>query len=133
MTKKKHAPRGYRSPGTGGGTPSVPGLPGGGGRGGNMIAQIQQLQQEMEATQASLSDETVEVSVGGGVVSVVANGQQEIRSIVIKPEVVDPDDVDMLQDLILSAVNEALSQSRQLAGDRMSGLTQGLNLPPGLF
>ncbi len=110
----------------------MPGLPGG-GRGGNMIAQIQQLQQEMEATQASLSDETVEVSVGGGVVSVVANGQQEIRSIVIKPEVVDPDDVDMLQDLILSAVNEALIQSRQLAGDRMSGLTQGLNLPPGLF
>lgn len=132
MTKKKHAPRGYRSPGSGGGTPALPGVPGG-GRGGNMIAQIQQLQQEMEATQASLSDETVEVSVGGGVVSVVANGQQEIRSIVIKPEVVDPDDVEMLQDLILSAVNEALSQSRQLAGDRMSGLTQGLNLPPGLF
>lgn len=132
MTKKKHAPRGYRSPGSGGGMPSMPGVPGG-ARGGNMIAQIQQLQQEMEATQASLSDETVEASAGGGMVSVVANGQQEILSIVIKPEVVDPDDVDMLQDLILSAVNQALDQSRKMASDRMSGLTQGLNLPPGLF
>lgn len=132
MTKKKHAPRGYRSPGSGGGMPALPGVPGG-GRGGNMLAQIQQLQQEMEATQASLSDETVEASVGGGVVSVVANGQQEIVSIVIQPEVVDPDDVDMLQDLILSAVNQALDQSRQMASERMSGLTQGLSLPPGLF
>lgn len=110
----------------------MPGLPGG-ARGGNMIAHLQQLQQEMETTQASLSGETVEVSAGGGVVNVVANGQQEILSIVIKPEVIDPDDVDMLQDLILSAVNEALDQSRQLASQRMSGLTQGLNLPPGIF
>lgn len=129
MTKKKHAPRGYRSPGSGGGMPALPG----GARGGNMLAQIQQLQQEMEATQSSLSDQTVEASAGGGMVSVVANGQQEILSITIKPEVVDPDDVDMLQDLILSAVNQALDQSRQMANDRMSGLTQGLNLPPGIF
>lgn len=98
-----------------------------------MLAQIQQLQQEMEAAQASLADETVEVSVGGGVVSVVASGQQEIRAITIKPEVVDPDDVEMLQDLILSAVNEALKQAQQLASQRMGGLTQGLNLPPGLI
>ena len=98
-----------------------------------MLAQIQQLQQEMEAAQASLADETVEVSVGGGVVSVIASGQQEIRAITIKPEVVDPDDVEMLQDLILSAVNEALKQSQQLASQRMGGLTQGLNLPPGLI
>lgn len=133
MTKKKHPPRGYRSPGSGGGTPGMPGLTGGGRGGGNMLAQIQQLQQEMETTQASLADETVEVSVGGGVVSVTANGQQEIRSITIRPEVVDPEDVDMLQDLILSAVNEALTQSRELASERMGGLTQGLNLPPGIF
>ncbi len=132
MTKKKHAPRGYRSPGTGGGPPGMPGMSGG-ARGGNMIAQIQQLQQEMEAAQSSLSEVTVEVSAGGGVVNVVANGQQEIVSITLKPEVVDPDDVDMLQDLILSAVNQALDQSRQLASERMSGLTQGLNLPPGIF
>ncbi|MBX7234097.1 MAG: YbaB/EbfC family nucleoid-associated protein [Caldilineales bacterium] len=132
MTKKKHAPRGYRSPGTGGGPPGMPGMSGG-ARGGNMIAQIQQLQQEMEAAQSSLSEVTVEASAGGGVVNVVANGQQEIVSITLKPEVVDPDDVDMLQDLILSAVNQALDQSRQMASERMSGLTQGLNLPPGIL
>jgi hypothetical protein len=129
MTKKRHAPRGYRSPGSGG---AMPGMPGG-ARGGNMLAQIQQLQQEMEAAQSSLSEVTVAVSAGGGVIDVVANGQQEILSITIKPEVVDPDDVDMLQDLILSAVNQALEQSRQVASERMSGLTQGLNLPPGSF
>ncbi len=110
----------------------MPGMPGG-ARGGNMLAQIQQLQQEMEAAQSSLSEVTVAVSAGGGVIDVVANGQQEILSITIKPEVVDPDDVDMLQDLILSAVNQALEQSRQVASERMSGLTQGLNLPPGSF
>lgn len=132
MAKKRHAPSGYRSPGSGGRPPGMPGLPGG-ARGNNMVAQIQQLQQEMEATQAALADETVETSVGGGVVTVVANGQQEILAITIKPEVVDPDDVDMLQDLILSAVNEALTQSRQIASQRMGGLTQGLSLPPGLF
>lgn len=129
MTKKKSPPKSYRSPGT---RPNTPALPGG-GKGGNMLAQIQQLQQEMEAAQASLADETVEVSVGGGVVSVVASGQQEIRAITIRPEVVDPDDVEMLEDLILSAVNEALKQSQQLASQRMGGLTQGLNLPPGLL
>ena len=130
MTKKKSPPKSYRSPGT---RPNTPALSGGGKGGGNMLAQIQQLQQEMEAAQASLADETVEVSVGGGVVSVVASGQQEIRAITIKPEVVDPDDVEMLQDLILSAVNEALKQSQHLASQRMGGLTQGLNLPPGLI
>jgi len=126
MTKKKSPPKSYRSPGT---RPNTSALSGGG----NMLAQIQQLQQEMEAAQASLADETVEVSVGGGVVSVVASGQQEIRAITIRPEVVDPDDVEMLEDLILSAVNEALKQSQHLASQRMGGLTQGLNLPPGLI
>jgi len=130
MTKKKSPPKSYRSPGT---RPNTSALSGGGKGGGNMLAQIQQLQQEMEAAQASLADETVEVSVGGGVVSVVASGQQEIRAITIRPEVVDPDDVEMLEDLILSAVNEALKQSQHLASQRMGGLTQGLNLPPGLI
>jgi nucleoid-associated protein EbfC len=129
MTKKKSPPKSYHSPGT---RPNTPGLASG-GKGGNMLAQIQQLQQEMEAAQASLAGETVEVSVGGGMVSVVANGQQEILAITIRPEVVDPDDVEMLQDLVLSAVNEVLKQSQQLASQRMGGLTQGLNLPPGLL
>lgn len=128
MAKKKHAPPGYRQPGSRG--PSAgPGF----GGGGNMMTQIQQMQQQMMSAQEALADEMVEVSVGGGVVTVVATGQQEIRSISIKPEVVDPEEVEMLQDLVLSAVNEALDQSRKLASERMGGLTQGLNLPPGLF
>ena len=125
MAKKKKAKRTYRSPGSRGG--------GGGGMGGDMMAQLQQMQEQMMAVQESLANETVEVSVGGGVVTVVATGQQEIRSITIEPDVVDPEDVEMLQDLVLAAVNEALDQSRQLSSERMGGLTAGLDLPPGLF
>jgi len=101
--------------------------------GGDMMAQIQQMQEQMALTQEQLAAETVEVSVGGGVVLVAANGNQEIQSITIEPDVVDPDDVEMLQDLVLAAVNEALDQSRQLASERMGGLTAGLDLPPGLL
>ena len=121
MAKKKRAPRSYRSPG------------GRSGSSNNMLAQLEQLQQQMEATQAALTVETVESSVGGGMVTVVANGQQEIVSITIRPEVVDPEDVDMLQDLVISAVNQALEQSRALASERMGGLTTGLDLPPGIL
>ncbi|HHB90842.1 MAG TPA: YbaB/EbfC family nucleoid-associated protein [Anaerolineae bacterium] len=101
--------------------------------GGDMMAQLQALQEEMARQQAALAEETVEVSVGGGMVKVVATGQQDIVSISIQPEVVDPDDVEMLEDLVLSAVNEALEQSRKLAEERMGSLTAGLGLPPGLF
>lgn len=125
MAKKKKAKRTYRSPGSRGG--------GGGGMGGDMMAQLQQMQEQMMAAQEALADETVEVSVGGGVVTVVATGQQEIRSITIEPDVVDPDDVEMLQDLILAAINGALDQSRQLSSERMGGLTEGLDLPPDLL
>ncbi|MCX7853496.1 MAG: YbaB/EbfC family nucleoid-associated protein [Caldilineales bacterium] len=123
MPKKRHAPRGYRPPGSGGG--SNP-----------MLSQIQQLQQAMAAAQSALAELTVEATAGGGMVTVVANGQQEILAITIRPEVVDPDEVEMLQDLILAAVNQALEKSRALAGEQLGGLTQGLNLPagfPGLF
>lgn len=123
MAKKRKAPRGYRSPGGRSG-------PGGGG---DMLAQIEQLQAQMESTQAALADETVEASVGGGVVTVVANGQQDIVSIKIDPDVVDPEDVEMLEDLILAAISEAVEKSRALASERMGGLTGGLDLPPGLF
>ncbi len=103
---------------------------GGGGFGGNpMLSQLQKLQEEMERTQAELAGETIEVSVGGGAVTVTVNGQQEIQSITISPDVVDPDDVEMLQDLILAAVREALEKSTALAAERMSALTGGLNLP----
>jgi DNA-binding YbaB/EbfC family protein len=98
-----------------------------------MMAQLQAVQEQMAQTQAALADETVEASVGGGMVKVVASGQQDILSISIQPEVVDPDDVEMLEDLILSAVTEALERSRKLSEERMGGLTAGLDLPPGLL
>lgn len=126
MAKKRKAPRGYSSPGT-------RSSGGGGMGGGNMMAQLQQMQEQMAATQEQLAEETVEVSVGGGVVTVAVNGNQEILSLTIDPDVVDPDDVEMLQDLVLAAVNEALERSRNLASERMGGLTAGLDLPPGLL
>lgn len=109
------------------------GFPGMGGSGmGNLMSQMQKLQEEMAKTQAELENEELTVSVGGGVVSVVVSGDQKIKAITIQRDVVDPDDVEMLQDLILGAVNEALDKSRALQEERMGGLTGGLGLPPGL-
>ena len=130
MAKKRKAPKGYRSPGS---RPKSPRGPRTGGAGGDMMAQLQAMQEQMAQTQAALAEETVEASVGGGVVKVVASGQQEILSISIEPDVVDPDDVEMLQDLVLAAVNEALDMSRKLSEARLGGLTAGLDLPPGLI
>jgi DNA-binding YbaB/EbfC family protein len=98
---------------------------------GNLQQQMVQLQEQMMQTQESLKDEEVTASAGGGMVTVVANGHQEILSITIDPEVVDPDpeEVEMLQDMILAAVNEALESSRELVNDRMGALTGGLNIP----
>lgn len=96
---------------------------------GGMAQQIQRLQEEMQKTQEALGEETVEVKVGGGAVTVVMTGHQKVRSVTISREAVDPDDVEMLQDLIVAAVNEAVEQSQALAAERMSGLTGGLNLP----
>ena len=128
MAKRKKAPKSYRSPGS---RPKGPRRAGGGGA--DMMAQLQAMQEQMAQTQAALADETVEASVGGGMVKVTANGQQDILSISIQPEVVDPDDVEMLEDLILSAVSEALENARKLSEERMGGLTAGLDLPPGLL
>lgn len=97
-----------------------------------MVQQIQQLQEEMARTQEALGDETVEVSVGGGVIKMVMTGHQRLESVTIQPDILDPDDVEMLQDLVVAAVNEAIERSQQLATDRMSALTGGLNIP-GLF
>jgi len=96
---------------------------------GGMAQQIQKLQEEMLKAQEALGEETVEVSVGGGAVTVVMTGHQKLRSITIAPEAVDPDDVEMLQDLILAAVNEAVERSQGLAADRLSALTGGLSIP----
>lgn len=124
MSKGKKPQGGFGRPG---------GMSGMGGGGmGNLMSQMQKLQEEMSKTQAALADEELTITVGGGMVTVVVSGDQKIKSIAIKREVVDPDDVDMLQDLILGAVNEALEKSRALQEERMSGLTGGLGLPPGL-
>lgn len=97
-----------------------------------MIKQVQKMQAEMMKLQEELGERTVESTAGGGVVRVVANGRQEIVAIEIKPEAVDPDDIEMLQDLILTAVNGALSAAREMVTREMSRLTGGINLP-GLF
>jgi DNA-binding YbaB/EbfC family protein len=102
-------------------------VPGGGG--GAMLQQLQKLQEEMVKTQEALGDETVTVTAGGGAITVVISGHQKIQSITIEPEVVDPDDVEMLQDLVMAAVNEAIDKSQQLATDRLGALTGGLSIP----
>ncbi len=102
------------------------------GGGGGMMSQIQKLQEEMAHAQEALKTETVTVSVGGEAVTVTATGDQRITAIKLKPDVVDPDDIEMLQDLLTAAVNQALDQSQALAASRMASLTGGLNLP-GLF
>ena len=79
--------------------------------------------------QAEMADKTIEASAGGGMVKAVANGRQEIVSITIEKEVVDPEDVEMLQDLIVAAINDALAQSQRMVSEEMSKLTGGMNIP----
>ncbi|MDM8526329.1 YbaB/EbfC family nucleoid-associated protein [Desulfococcaceae bacterium HSG8] len=96
---------------------------------GNMMKQVQKMQSKMVKLQEELAEKTIEASAGGGMVKVVTNGKQEVVSIEIEKEVVDPDDVEMLQDLILAAVNEALAKSQEMASGEMSKLTGGLSIP----
>ena len=96
---------------------------------GNLMKQAQKLQSKMLKLQEELADKTVETTAGGGMVRVVANGKQQIVSIGIEKEVVDPDDVDMLPDLILAAVNDALTQSQEMVSSEMSKLTGGMSIP----
>jgi DNA-binding YbaB/EbfC family protein len=96
---------------------------------GKMMKQAQQLQAKMLKLQEELADKTVETSAGGGMVKVVANGRQQLVSIQIEKEVVDPEDVEMLQDLILAAANDALTKAQEMAAEEMNKLTGGLNLP----
>ena len=95
----------------------------------HLMRQAQQLQAKLEKTQEELANTTLEASSGGGAVTVVVTGQQEIKSVKISPEVVDAEDVAMLEDLVLSAVSEALRESRELAASRLGALTGGLKLP----
>jgi DNA-binding YbaB/EbfC family protein len=95
----------------------------------NLQRMAQQMQQQMARVQAELEEAQVEGSAGGGVVRATVTGKQELVSIVIDPSAVDPDDVDMLQDLVLAAVNDALRASRELAESKMAAVTGGLQLP----
>jgi DNA-binding YbaB/EbfC family protein len=96
---------------------------------GNMMKQAQKLQAKMLKMQEELAEKTVETSAGGGMISVVANGRQQLVSIAIDKEVVDPDDVEMLQDLILAAVNDALNKAQEMVSGEMGKLTGGFNIP----
>ncbi len=100
--------------------------------GGNMQQQmmkIQAVQRQMEETQAELENMEETASAGGGAVSVTVNGAKQVKKIVIKPEVVDPEDIETLEDLVLVAVNEALRKADELSESEMSKITGGLNLP----
>lgn len=97
-----------------------------------MMKQVQKMQAEMARMQEELATREVEASAGGGMVTVVANGKQEVMSIKIKPEAVDPDDVEMLEDLVLAAVKEALRKSQEMVTEEMNRITGGMKIP-GLF
>ena len=106
------------------------GMPrGGGGGGGDLMKQIQQMQSKLAETQAKLEEMVFEASSGGGAVRVVVNAHPQVQTIEIKPEVVDPDDVEMLQDLIQAALNDALEQVRAGQMQQLAGLAGGLNIP----
>jgi nucleoid-associated protein EbfC len=97
-----------------------------------MLRQAQQLQARLAQLQEELAGKTVEASAGGGMVTAVVNGRQEVVSVRIEKEVVSPGEVELLQDLVRGAVNEAIARSRRLAAEEMAKLTGGMNLP-GLF
>lgn len=109
-------------------------LPGGGGGGGmqQLVRQAQKMQQDMARIQEEMGQREVEAAAGGGMVKAVVNGKKELKSLYISPEAVDPEDVEMLQDLILAAVREAMRLADEMTAGEMGKLTGGLNMP-GLF
>lgn len=112
-----------------------------GGRGGfgglgdmaKLMKQAQKMQEEMLAAQEELQEARVEATAGGGVVKAVVNGKGKLMALEIKPEAVDPDDVEMLQDLIVAAIQEAEEKAEAMELEKMKGLTGDIGLPPGLF
>lgn len=98
----------------------------------SVIKQAQKMQEEMEKVQEELEQKTVEASAGGGMIEVKASGKKEILSVKIKPEAVDPEDVETLEDLVMVAVNEALKKADDMMAEGMSAVTGGINIP-GLF
>lgn len=109
----------------------IPGMPGGANMN-QLLKQAQKMQEDMQKAQAELEAKELEASVGGGAVVAKVNGKKELISVEIKAEVVDPDDIEMLQDLIISAVNQAMKKVDELQANQMSKLTGGMNIP-GLF
>jgi nucleoid-associated protein EbfC len=97
-----------------------------------MLKQVQQMQAEMMKAQEGLKDEIVEASAGGGMVTVKVSGELEIKDLTIDPEAVDPEDVEMLQDMVLAATNEALRSAQELAANKMQQATGGMGGPGGL-
>jgi DNA-binding YbaB/EbfC family protein len=104
------------------------------GRGGmgNIMKQAQQMQKRMAQLQQELEERRIEATAGGGMVTAVVSGKQQLISLTIDPKAVDPEDVEMLQDLVVAAVSEALKQSQKIAEEEMGKITGGLNIP-GLF
>jgi DNA-binding YbaB/EbfC family protein len=97
-----------------------------------MMKQMQKMQKDMAKAQEELVAKTIEGSAGGGMVTVTINGNKEVTDVIIKPEVVDPDDIEMLQDLVLAATNDALKKMDDLTNETMGKFTKGMNLP-GMF
>ena len=102
-----------------------------------MLKQVQKMQADMMKAQEALASETIQASAGGGMVTVTITGDLQVKDIAIDPEAIDPEDAELLQDMVLAAVNEAIRQAQELAATRMGGLTGGmdlgsLGLPPGL-
>src|SRR6476661_6045929 len=97
-----------------------------------MMKQLQQMQQKMMQAQEDLANETVTATAGGGAVTVEMNGHHEVKSVKIDPDAVDPKDIEMLEDMVLTAFNEALEKAQTLAQEKMSAITGGLNIP-GMF
>lgn len=123
--KQRAGKPGAGKPGRGGGMP--------GGRGGmpnvqQMMAQVQRMQQDMEAAQEQLKHETVSASAGGGMVSVEVTGDLRVTAVTIDPEAVDPEDVEMLADMVLAAVNEGLRAAQEMASNKMGGATGDIDL-----
>ena len=98
-----------------------------------MMKKVQKLQAEMSKLQEELKQRTLEVTAGGGAVKVVINGEKQLQQLIIAPEAVDPEDVEMLQDLVVSAVNEAIKKVDDMMAQEMGKLTGGLGLPPGML
>ncbi|HPF19990.1 MAG TPA: YbaB/EbfC family nucleoid-associated protein [Syntrophomonas sp.] len=103
--------------------------PGGGANMNQMIKQAKKMQEQMAKMQSELQEKVVEASAGGGAVTAKVNGRQELLEIKIKPEVVDPEDVEMLEDLVLAVINDAIKQSQDMVSGEMSKITGGLNIP----